>query len=60
MSEALDFIGSAVGERFCISLDDDFVDIEIVDLAESIVISLERADVIALAHAILRRYRTSD
>ena len=48
--------GLVVGEKFCITLDDDFVEIEVDDPAEGIAISIKRADAIALAHAILRRY----
>lgn len=53
MPDELEFAGSMVGERFCITLDDDFP-------AEGIVISIKRADAIALAHAILRRYPNAD
>jgi hypothetical protein len=56
MSEELEFTGSVVGEKFCVTLDDDFVEIEVDDPAEGIAISIKRADAIALAHAILRRY----
>jgi hypothetical protein len=55
MSEELEFAGLVVGEKFCITLDDDFVEIEVDDPAEGIAISIKRADAIALAHAILRR-----
>jgi len=56
MSEELEFAGSVVGEKFSVMLDDDFVDIEIDDPADGIAISINCADAIALAHAILRRY----
>jgi hypothetical protein len=56
MPDELEFAGSMVGERFCITLDDDFIEVEVDDPAEGIVISIKRADAIALAHAILRRY----
>jgi hypothetical protein len=57
MTEVLEFVGSAVGEKFSIALDDEFIEIEIDDPAEGIAISLNRADAIALAHAILRKYQ---
>jgi hypothetical protein len=60
MSEELEFAGLVVGERFSITLDDDFIEIEVDDPAEGIAISIKRADAIALAHAILRRYPNSD
>ena len=56
MIEGLEFVGSAVGEKFSVTLDDEFIEIEIDDPAEGIAISLNRADAIALAHAILRKY----
>ena len=58
MPEGLEFIGSMAGEKFCITLDDDFIEIEVDDPADGIVISIKSADAIALAHAILRRYPT--
>ena len=60
MSEELEFAGLVVGEKFCITLDDDFVEIEVDDPAEGIAISIKRADAIGLAHAILRRYPNLD
>jgi hypothetical protein len=60
MPEELEFAGSALGEKFCITLDNDFIEIEVDDPAEGIAISITRADAIALAHAILRRYPTPD
>jgi hypothetical protein len=60
MSEELEFAGVMIGEKFSITLDDDFVEIEIDDPAEGIAIGIKRADAIALAYAILRRYGTSD
>ncbi|MGP0000792.1 MAG: hypothetical protein ACLPKW_24035 [Acetobacteraceae bacterium] len=60
MSEDLEFTGLVFGEKFCITLDDDIVEIEVDDPAEGIAISIKRADAIALAHAILRRYPDSD
>jgi hypothetical protein len=60
MSEELEFAGLVVGEKFCITLDNDFVEIEVDDPAEGIAISIKRADAIALAHAILRRYPDLD
>jgi len=56
MPEELEFAGSVVGEKFCITLDDDFIEIEVDDPAEGIAISIKCADAVALAHAILRRY----
>jgi len=56
MPEGLEFIGSMLGEKFCIILDDDFVEIEVDDPADGIAISIKCADAIALAHTILRRY----
>ena len=58
MPEGLEFIGSTVGEKFCITLDDDFIEIEVDDPADGIAISIKSADAVALAHAILRRYPT--
>lgn len=60
MLEELEFAGLVVGEKFSITLDDDFVEIEVDDPAEEIAISIKRADAIALAHAILRRYPDLD
>ena len=60
MSEELEFAGLVVGERFSITLDDDFIEIEVDDPAEGIAISIKLADAIALAHAFLRRYPYSD
>ena len=60
MPEELEFTGSVVGEKFCITLDDDFIEIEVDDPAEGIAISIKRADAIALAQAILRRYPTPE
>ena len=60
MAEELEFAGSTVGEKFCIALHNDFIEIEVDDPAEGIAISIKRADAIALAHAILRRYPTPD
>jgi hypothetical protein len=60
MSEELEFTGLVVGERVCITLDDDFVEIEVDDPAEGITVSINCADAIALAHAILRRYPDLD
>jgi hypothetical protein len=60
MPEELEFTGLVVGEKFCIALHDDFVEIEVDDPAEGIAISINRAAAIALARAILRRYRDSD
>ena len=51
MSEELEFTGLVFGEKFCITLDDDIVEIEVDDPAEGIAISIKRADAIALAHA---------
>jgi hypothetical protein len=56
MSEELEFVGTVVGEKFSVMLDDEFVEIEIDDLADGITISINCGDAIALAHAILRRY----
>ena len=56
MPEGFEFIGSMVGEKFCITLDDDFIEIEMDDPADRIAMSIKRADAVALAHAILRRY----
>ena len=44
------------GEKFYITLDDDFVEIEVDDPAEEFTVGINCADAIALAHAILRRY----
>ncbi len=56
MIEGLEFVGSAVGEKCSVTLDDEFIEIEINDPAEGIAISLKRADAASLAQAILRKY----
>ena len=60
MSEELEFTGLVVGERVLHHARHDFVEIEVDDPAEEITVSINCADAIALAHAILRRYPDLD